>query len=534
PGHRTPGNQLIQSPRNPGLDTDWATEKVVRHHTTPYGAARSADQLPGDHRFMGKTRDASTGYTLVGARWYDEGLGRFLSVDPVMDLVDPQQWHGYVYANSNPVTFSDPTGLLYTIPDAPGAQPRASHGDSGSGGGSGGTGGSGGSGAGTGEPADMVSDVCDAPPYVPPTQAEVLADVSAEFWDDYGHIYLDVAGFLPGAGIPADVANAAWYCSDGENIDCAMSMVGIVPVIGDGAQLIYKGGKWTWKGIDALATASKQADEAADEAMPPGCNSFVPGTLVRLADGTWKPIEEVEVGDEVLAADEETGEQAESREVTALIHGEGDKTLVTITVIDADGDTQQIVATDAHPFWAPELREWVDAIDLNTGDWLQTSTGTWAQVTTIDVEHEYAVVHNLTVAVNHTYYVAARKDAVAVLVHNDSCPLFRSDTRGPDEIFDTGFEPRGDNMDLLEHASGYSRDSGFVSTSTSESVARGRGGNVYEIRGVDGVDVNSEFPGNPFSHELEIAVPGRIDTSCIFSCTLRDGSVRLNPNYSGG
>lgn len=155
----------------------------------------------------------------------------------------------------------------------------------------------------------------------------------------------------------------------------------------------------------------------------PACNSFVPGTLVLLASGESKPIEDVEIGDKVLAADEETGEPTEGRAVTALIRGEGDKTLVTLTLTDGDGDTQQIVATEGHPFWVPEPGEWVDAIDLTAGDWLQTSTGTWAQVTAIDVHQHKAVVHNLTVAVDHTYYVAADERSSALLVHNDNCPI---------------------------------------------------------------------------------------------------------------
>src|SRR4029453_587736 len=34
-----------------------------------------------------------------------------ISVDPVQDLNDPQQWNGYSYANNSPVTGSDPDGL---------------------------------------------------------------------------------------------------------------------------------------------------------------------------------------------------------------------------------------------------------------------------------------------------------------------------------------------------------------------------------------------------------------------------------------
>lgn len=53
-----------------------------------------------------------TGLTLVGARAYDPTLGRFISVDPVQDTGQPQQWNGYSYANNTPVTSSDPTGMI--------------------------------------------------------------------------------------------------------------------------------------------------------------------------------------------------------------------------------------------------------------------------------------------------------------------------------------------------------------------------------------------------------------------------------------
>jgi hypothetical protein len=52
-----------------------------------------------------------TSYTDLGAREYDPQLGRFLSVDPVLELDDPTQLGGYDYAGNDPVTKSDPSGL---------------------------------------------------------------------------------------------------------------------------------------------------------------------------------------------------------------------------------------------------------------------------------------------------------------------------------------------------------------------------------------------------------------------------------------
>jgi RHS repeat-associated protein len=100
------------------------TNTVTRRQADPFGAPRNAaagmdhESAPGggwvgDRGFLDKTAD-STGLTSVGARFYDSLLGGFVSVDPVMDLSDPQQWHAYGYANNNPTTWSDPTGLLFS------------------------------------------------------------------------------------------------------------------------------------------------------------------------------------------------------------------------------------------------------------------------------------------------------------------------------------------------------------------------------------------------------------------------------------
>jgi RHS repeat-associated protein len=54
----------------------------------------------------------------MNARYYDSGIGRFVSQDPEfwkmskldIQLVDPQSWNSYTYARNNPLANVDPTG----------------------------------------------------------------------------------------------------------------------------------------------------------------------------------------------------------------------------------------------------------------------------------------------------------------------------------------------------------------------------------------------------------------------------------------
>ncbi|WP_106269839.1 MULTISPECIES: polymorphic toxin-type HINT domain-containing protein [Isoptericola] len=134
-----------------------------------------------------------------------------------------------------------------------------------------------------------------------------------------------------------------------------------------------------------------------------------------------KPIEDIRLGDQVLATDETTGKSG-PQDVVALITGEGHKDLVSLTVTDHNGDAGTVTATGGHPFWVPTLREWVDAGDLRPGQWLQTGAGTRVQLTATETTHEYAQVHNLTVAGTHTYYVDGGN--LELLSHSTSCRTF--------------------------------------------------------------------------------------------------------------
>ncbi|MEU8231428.1 RHS repeat-associated core domain-containing protein [Actinoplanes sp. NPDC048967] len=67
----------------------------------PYGEARGSNPTwPNNKGFVGGDIDP-TGLTHLGAREYDPALGRFISVDPLQDMANPQQWNAYVYANNS-------------------------------------------------------------------------------------------------------------------------------------------------------------------------------------------------------------------------------------------------------------------------------------------------------------------------------------------------------------------------------------------------------------------------------------------------
>ncbi|MFE7314177.1 RHS repeat-associated core domain-containing protein [Streptomyces sp. NPDC057555] len=100
-----------------------ADQSLTQRRSLPFGAPRgdAPSTWPGTKGFVGGTDDTDdTGLTHLAAREYDPETGRFISVDPVMDLTDPQQMNGYTYGNNNPLTFSDPDGNLFADPDGSG------------------------------------------------------------------------------------------------------------------------------------------------------------------------------------------------------------------------------------------------------------------------------------------------------------------------------------------------------------------------------------------------------------------------------
>jgi RHS repeat-associated protein len=70
------------------------------------------------YKFTGKERDIETGLDYFGARYYSNGLGRFISSDwsatpvpvPYADFHDPQSLNLYGFVGGNPASKADPDG----------------------------------------------------------------------------------------------------------------------------------------------------------------------------------------------------------------------------------------------------------------------------------------------------------------------------------------------------------------------------------------------------------------------------------------
>lgn len=104
---------------SPVVVTNEAGAVVDRNDFEPYGSVIGEPSFGGSG-FAGHLADRDTGLTYMQQRYYDPGLGRFLSVDPVEALTraEPEglfqaptlNFNRYWYANANPYRFVDPDG----------------------------------------------------------------------------------------------------------------------------------------------------------------------------------------------------------------------------------------------------------------------------------------------------------------------------------------------------------------------------------------------------------------------------------------
>ncbi|MEV8588703.1 polymorphic toxin-type HINT domain-containing protein [Streptomyces sp. NPDC051180] len=398
--------------------TNDAAQAITRRKTTLFGGPRGTQPTNwiGDKGFVGGTQDADTGLTHLGAREYDPATGRFISVDPLLEPDKPQSLAGYTYAGNNPAVFSDPSGLafeecvngmyvcknrgteivkkgknynkvVYGVGDEVTPSETAAYNN----------------------PVNRTED------FVTEAAKKYLG--TGKRYAEWRKVYQKNISHFPGQA-PTEVdlmAAAVNSCVGRSAYACPTEMRNLFWDLER-----YK----DWVVIPNLVGAYENGMPRAPGSggkvsRPGGCGQcFLAGTDVLLADGSTKDIDKIQIGDEVLATDPDTGETS-ARKVTQLIVTEDDKKFNELTIATPQGPAN-LTATHEHPFWVVSEHRWLAARDLKPGMTLRTAAGREVVVSANRAYAQRARTYNLTIEGVHTYYVLAGE--IPVLVHNAKCP----------------------------------------------------------------------------------------------------------------
>ncbi|MFJ6675941.1 RHS repeat-associated core domain-containing protein [Actinosynnema sp. NPDC091369] len=416
-----------------------AAQSVTQRRQTPFGASRGTapPEWPDRLGFVGGRNDES-GLTQVGARLYDQSSGRFLTADPVIDNNDPQQLNGYAYANNSPVTYSDPTGLIKDCgPDGVlcGYDSRLHQ--------------------------DKKSYERERETYYGRERAwqqanrdndralrnslasegiswedyqKALADAHKTKWDVIKEVAWEVLKDISGWN---DIVDCF---SKGDIWACGGLVAGLVPWGKVGK--ILEAGYNAVKAVSRLAgivdkakgvlrrvqTIADDVSRAATEQFRKltskgggscALHSFVATTLVLMADGSTKPISEVEIGDKVKATDPTTGHTTDRNVVATIVHTDEDD-MTKLTIGDENGATGSVDATSWHPVWVEAESRFIPIGDVVPGQKLMSVEGASPRVVEVDRYEHYEPVYDLTVNGVHTYSVVA--GGLDFLVHNCGRP----------------------------------------------------------------------------------------------------------------
>ena len=344
--------------------------------------------------FTGHEMLDDLGLVHMNGRIYDPLLGRFLSADTVVDgPYSLQGYNRYSYVHNNPLTHKDETGhfisALITVGFAAYDTYQYSTGkisgkeyaanmalngaaliaDVASGGAGGGM---------VVRGASMAS------------RAKNAVVATARAVDKADTIYSTAEGAVRTAASIADG-------------DVQGTLVnGVLTAVG--AKASVDAGNAT-KRLDAADIDAKKLDAVPQK--QPSC--FARGTLVLTARGLV-PIEDIKVGDIVLAHDSATGGLVERKVLETPRH-------FTFYWVEVTVGGETTTATRFHRFWVESLGDWVEAIHLKPGMVVLLADGTTATVEAVKLRELAAPedTFNLVVEIDHNYFVGSLN---SVLVHN--------------------------------------------------------------------------------------------------------------------
>ena len=348
---------------------------------------RKEGETENDFLYTGEQYNANTGLYYLRARYMDPSTGTFISMDSYQgSLYDPVSLHKYLYANANPVKYTDPTGY-YSLAEfsiADGIQSTLSS-------------------------MHQLNSLRNIVKWA--NAMCTVYDVATEIRDTIlgGGSVVDVMGAMLKGVLVGFMCDGMCKTSLGIILKPMMAIFGL------GSQ------------VDQIQEAVESGDpaEIAVRFVQLTCmlfgltsQCFTGDTLVSTEDGL-RPIEEIQAGDYVWSENTETGK----KELKKVLSVSVTETTTLVHVTTENGTV--INTTENHPFYV-EGKGWCAAAELETGDVLRTEDGEQETVKGVQTEKlDKAVkVYNLEIEGSHTYYVSAD----SVLVHNECNILNRKST----------------------------------------------------------------------------------------------------------
>lgn len=354
-------------------------------------------------QFAGEQRDSATGLDYHRARYYDPGLGRFVSKDDYSGrLNSPITQNPYAYANANPVNFTDPSGY-FSLEEV--------------------------------NAAEAISGILSSIPGIAlrTVGAIIGGALAAGVFDTarQGYQLIDSAIHGDGRKTDFDVDELLQSVQIGAALGPLLALVPEAALyfayegIKSGVAELEAGNIAT--GVFDILTSLIPLFEEADSKGASNC--FVAGTKILTTEGE-KNIEDIQVGDWVVSDDPNTPGEIEAKQVTDTFIRQ------TSGLVDLYVDGEVISTTGEHPFWTPD-KGWVEAKDLEVGSFLQTEDGRIIDVDKIEKREGQFQVYNFRVEGFHTYFISD----LDILVHNANCAKNAAELRKNMENAGVTFNP---------------------------------------------------------------------------------------------
>ena len=358
--------------------------------------------------YTGEQYDEATGFYYLRARYMSPETGTFISMDSYAGSLDnPVSLHKYLYANANPVMYTDPSGYFSLSESMTASSVYTT----------------------------LQSNVA---PVLSIKKIVSWVNLAVTVYDVSQQVMLLFMGQTTVKGLATAIAKGM--------IKQAMLNCALKAVLGEAAEMVLKVIGLA-QDMDSFVEAVKSGDperifveslRLAVSLFTLKCQCFTGDTLVDTEDG-YRRIDEIEAGDYVLAYNSETGE-CELKEVLSVSATDTD---VIVHVMTSDGE--EIRTTMYHPFYVKdeESGKWKAASNLVRGDLLLTENGEKVYVKEVRIEKsaEPVKVYNLEVDELHTYFVAG-----GVLVHN-MCSSGSAEGNGKSGT--TGNNESGSKADVL-------------------------------------------------------------------------------------